>query len=52
MNKTLMNKFSKVSIEPSPQAIIDRFVEYLKFHLGKDQFSATPYDTYVVLLQW
>ena len=47
MNKAFCEKLSHLSIEGTAEEIVHRFIEHLKFDLGKDEFSATPYDCYV-----
>jgi len=47
MNKHLTDKFSSIQLKPDSETMIKRFVEHLSFCLGKDQYSATPYDCYV-----
>jgi len=49
MNKAFCEKLSHLSIEGTAEEIVHRFIEHLKFDLGKDEFSATPYDCYVSL---
>ncbi len=40
-------KWQFSSTKPSVETIVNRFLHNLKYDLGKDRFSATPYDCYV-----
>jgi starch phosphorylase len=47
MNKAFYEKLSHLSIEGTAEEIVHRFIEHLKYDLGKDEYSASPYDCYV-----
>ncbi len=47
MNDDFCTKLSQLSINGTVEEIVLRFMEHLKFDLGKDQFSAAPYDCYI-----
>ncbi|HNQ40237.1 MAG TPA: glycogen/starch/alpha-glucan family phosphorylase, partial [Candidatus Cloacimonas sp.] len=47
MNKAFCEKLSTLSIEGTAEEIVQRFIGHLKYDLGKDEFSASPYDCYV-----
>jgi len=47
MNKAFCEKLSHLSIEGTAEEIVHRFIEHLKYDLGKDEYSASPYDCYV-----
>ncbi|MEN6444957.1 MAG: glycogen/starch/alpha-glucan phosphorylase [Candidatus Cloacimonas sp.] len=47
MNKKFCEKLSSFKIEGTAEDIVLRFLEHLKYDLGKDQYSASPYDCYV-----
>lgn len=46
MNKHLTDAFSSIQLKSDAETISTRFVEHLSLSLGKDQYSATPYDCY------
>ncbi|PKN71992.1 MAG: glycogen phosphorylase [Candidatus Cloacimonetes bacterium HGW-Cloacimonetes-3] len=47
MKSTFAEKLSHLSVESSAAQIVMRFMQHLKFELGKDEFSATPLDCYL-----
>lgn len=47
MQKSLDEHFTAMSLSADGDTIIKRFVEHLNFDLGKDQFTASPYDCYI-----
>lgn len=46
MHKNLEKHFTALELSSDGDTIIKRFVEHLNFELGKDQYTATPYDCY------
>ncbi|MDD3235715.1 MAG: glycogen/starch/alpha-glucan phosphorylase [Candidatus Cloacimonetes bacterium] len=47
MKDTFSEKLSQLSVKDSAEQIVLRFMQHLKFELGKDQYSATPMDCYL-----
>jgi starch phosphorylase len=47
MDKAFAEKLSNLSVQDSAGEIVLRFMQHLKFGLGKDQFTATPMDCYI-----
>ncbi len=47
MNKHFTDVFASINLKSDAETISRRFVEHLSLTLGKDQYSATPYDCYV-----
>jgi starch phosphorylase len=47
MKDTFAEKLSQLSVEGSAAQIVLRFMQHLKFELGKDEFSANPMDCYL-----
>lgn len=47
MTKDLIKKIGSQRLEKSAAEIVERFVQYLKYERGKDQFSGTPHDCYL-----
>ncbi|MFA7543178.1 MAG: glycogen phosphorylase, partial [Candidatus Cloacimonadaceae bacterium] len=47
MTKDLRNRIDSLRLQGSAEEIVTRFVEYLKYERGKDEYSATALDCYL-----
>lgn len=47
MNKVMCDRIDAMHLKGDAAGIVDRFVKYLKYERGKDEYSATPLDCYL-----